>query len=537
MKKLTQYLEEVDAAQPQVGDAMLFEDGDDVLVESHIVDVLEDGIVIESDDDAEALLELNGYQLETIQRYGAVGNSPGMGFSQNEGTDYGPGDHLDRIENGQVGQEGALAEELPDEPNTNANHNDPLLGKAVDDAAVQAMESDLMSRILELAQIREADSWVGKDTDRPAHLRKAEYAKSMGSASAASRFRVPGDPNVPAQQRKIQPGDQPPADKKVTTAEGSGDAPINKMTDKDLADYIGQEASWVAAHRDEAERMAHDRTKDLAEALNKMRRAAGIMEDPTEEEPMPAQGGVASEPQHSVASEPGAAAARAFESRVDEAQSPVAQAIVQRILAQHTDLLQKYGPERLGDAIDAVASQVGTVDEIGTSDVSGWVREVQQELGTMKELEEMRRHSGLGGYRSRGYRDHDRDPYLDTQRGGFSQFDDSEFKDRDESPEELRRRAQRYRDEKLRENENTMGEAEYQGREVPLGKPMQGDVKKFKVYVRNPKTGNVKKVNFGDPDMRIKKSNPKRRKSFRARHRCDTAKDRTSARYWSCRKW
>ena len=80
-------------------------------------------------------------------------------------------------------------------------------------------------------------------------------------------------------------------------------------------------------------------------------------------------------------------------------------------------------------------------------------------------------------------------------------------------------------------------EAEYQGRKVPLGKPMRGDVKKFKVYVRDPKTGNVKKVNFGDKKMRIKKSNPKRRKSFRARHKCSTAKDRTSARYWSCRKW
>jgi hypothetical protein len=80
-------------------------------------------------------------------------------------------------------------------------------------------------------------------------------------------------------------------------------------------------------------------------------------------------------------------------------------------------------------------------------------------------------------------------------------------------------------------------EAEYRGRKVKLGKPMRGDVKKFKVFVKNPKTGNVKKVNFGDPNMRIKKSNPKRRKSFRARHKCSTAKDRTSARYWSCRKW
>jgi len=80
-------------------------------------------------------------------------------------------------------------------------------------------------------------------------------------------------------------------------------------------------------------------------------------------------------------------------------------------------------------------------------------------------------------------------------------------------------------------------EAKYKGRSVPLGKPMRGDVKKFKVFVRDPKTGNVKKVNFGDKKMRIKKSNPKRRKSFRARHHCENPGPRTKARYWSCRKW
>jgi hypothetical protein len=83
----------------------------------------------------------------------------------------------------------------------------------------------------------------------------------------------------------------------------------------------------------------------------------------------------------------------------------------------------------------------------------------------------------------------------------------------------------------------TLEEAEYRGRKVKLGKPMRGDVKKFKVFVKNPKTGNVKKVNFGDPNMRIKKSNPKRRKSFRARHNCANPGPRTKARYWSCRKW
>jgi predicted hydrocarbon binding protein len=79
-------------------------------------------------------------------------------------------------------------------------------------------------------------------------------------------------------------------------------------------------------------------------------------------------------------------------------------------------------------------------------------------------------------------------------------------------------------------------EAKYQGREVPLGKPMSGDVKKSKVYVRGPK-GNVVKVNFGDKKMKIKKSNPKRRKSFRARHNCSNPGPRHKARYWSCRAW
>ena len=79
-------------------------------------------------------------------------------------------------------------------------------------------------------------------------------------------------------------------------------------------------------------------------------------------------------------------------------------------------------------------------------------------------------------------------------------------------------------------------EAKYQGREVPLGKKMAGDVKKSKVYVRKP-NGNIVKVNFGDKKMRIKKSNPARRKSFRARHNCANPGPRHKARYWSCRSW
>lgn len=85
-------------------------------------------------------------------------------------------------------------------------------------------------------------------------------------------------------------------------------------------------------------------------------------------------------------------------------------------------------------------------------------------------------------------------------------------------------------------DETDVDEAEYHGHEVPLNKPMQGDVKKSKVYVKNAK-GNVVKVNFGDPNMRIKKSSPAHRRSFRARHHCENPGPKTSARYWSCRAW
>ena len=98
----------------------------------------------------------------------------------------------------------------------------------------------------------------------------------------------------------------------------------------------------------------------------------------------------------------------------------------------------------------------------------------------------------------------------------------------------------------LKTMKENINEAEYQGRKVKLNKPMRGDVKKFKVYVNNPK-GNVVKVNFGhggtsakkagEKTMQIQKDIPSRKKAFRARHKCDTPGPRTGARYWSCKAW
>ena len=98
----------------------------------------------------------------------------------------------------------------------------------------------------------------------------------------------------------------------------------------------------------------------------------------------------------------------------------------------------------------------------------------------------------------------------------------------------------------LKNMKEDIKEAEYQGRKVKLGKPTRGDVKKFKVYVKNPK-GNVVKVNFGhggtsakkagEKTMQIQKDIPSRKKAFRARHNCDTPGPRHKARYWSCKAW
>ena len=122
----------------------------------------------------------------------------------------------------------------------------------------------------------------------------------------------------------------------------------------------------------------------------------------------------------------------------------------------------------------------------------------------------------------------------------FTEGDDVDEYDVDDEYEDEKADFIAFLKTKLKEKDvynESLNEAEYQGKQVTLNKPMQGDVKKFKVYVKNPQ-GRVVKVNFGQKGMVIKKNNPERRKSFRARMHCDTNPGpRTKANYWSCRKW
>jgi hypothetical protein len=245
----------------------------------------------------------------------------------------------------------------------------------------------------------------------------------------------------------------------------------------------------------------------------------------------------------------------------DSEPNPVARAILHRIMMQHTGLLAAHGPEQVMDAVDEVADYIGDVEEIGTSDVSGWVREVERALseqgvaeGSLDDIEDTKQfrdavalaktqkaiRQAKYGKDTKFYADGTPATPKEVARraaerkarqqgvseGGFN--DDGSYNTSDDEATDF---------DEYDFDDTELGEAEYQGRKVKLGKPMQGDVAKSKVYVKDPKTGNVKKVNFGDPNMKIKKSNPARRKSFRARHNCDNPGPRTKARYWSCRAW
>lgn len=169
-------------------------------------------------------------------------------------------------------------------------------------------------------------------------------------------------------------------------------------------------------------------------------------------------------------------------------------AIKRRVDYALPGLYKEYGNEAVEAAMQDQAEFAGSdgLEEIGSSDVSIWVNYLVKDL-----------------------------------KAGY--YKPSEVsKDNLEELDEIKKLTFGKTDE--------LDEAKYHGRTVPLGKRMQGDVKKSKVYVRKP-NGKIVKVNFGDKNMRIKKSNPKRRKSFRARHHCENPGPRWKARYWSCRAW
>lgn len=249
---------------------------------------------------------------------------------------------------------------------------------------------------------------------------------------------------------------------------------------------------------------------------------------------------------------------------------PVSTAIYRRIVNSHPELLQQFTVREISDACNDYADGFGDVEEIGSSDVSIWTKEVIDDLQSRnKELAEIKKlalgheevDEGLGKAllggaaliaAITGINKYQAEQLMKTEpqlitlaqmrQEAFIQNDDEKVKELDDRIEKtldhitVTGRPVMGIDGLPVDPREPVGEAEYQGRKVPLNKPMAGDVKKSKVYVKKP-NGKVVKVNFGDKNMRIKKSNPNRRKSFRARHNCDNPGPKWKARYWSCRAW
>ena len=140
MKPLAEYL--IETESPMSGDHFAINIREEFLIESYVVDVVEDGVVIAGDERLLELLEQYGYQLETVPRYGAVGSSPGQGYTIGE-DDINDACSDDSDQELQlIRSRAGLAETAPYQPETDADHNDPLAAKAADDAAVGAREED-----------------------------------------------------------------------------------------------------------------------------------------------------------------------------------------------------------------------------------------------------------------------------------------------------------------------------------------------------------------------------------------------------------
>ena len=397
MKSLKDYLTEAEewSTTPSPGDVFSFEYGEQCLVETQILNVIGNNIIVNSDAKALNLLESHGYTIEEIRRYGAVGNSPAMGHSLTES-------HMAEVD--------MIIQDIID------GEIDPY---------------DIMTR-----PKTPEEEYVAK-------ILQKEY-------------------ETVAIDHRLHPDDD-------------FEEILDIVVDHLAADYKHPE---LEEDQDTAVVAAKDLETDIANPM------PGVHEG------------------------------------VEREAGPVERAILHRIMMQHPGMISRFGVEALMNAVEDVADFVGDVDEIGSSDVSGWVRQVERNL-SREDTDEGLAGQALGSVAGAAI---GKSPAAAAVGGEIgSAIQDKMFGDEE------------------------IDEAEYQGRKVPLGKPMRGDVKKFKVYVKDPATGNIKKVNFGhggtsakragQKTMKIKKSDPARRKSFRARHRCDNPGPRTKARYWSCRAW
>jgi len=542
MKTLRDYITETEAwiDEPATGDDFAINLREECLIETYIVDTTEDGVVLQADERMMSLLEQYGLIGERIGRHGAVGNNAGMGYSI--GEDMSALAHQDEIENDLIGEgdidpnrhpqtrdygRGEDQDDLPFEPNQDISHKDQF-GNPIKHRARHLARKGLSGQSQDVKEQGVAEG--SEDYQEIFQLNSFKHGK-VGAVVQYNDGKfgfIYGNKLSPAKFDRAREAEQAlnAQHKKQGVAEG-------------MLDNIKQAwARLIAGLADKA--IALDRTGELAGSQQRaiqhstreleQKLLAKIAGHPREDELrrqvdyIVAQAG-----QQTNFSD----LAKTLHKMIDQFK-PEMEKFSEGAMKELDIELQDYksmSPQEFERAYgmkkadwamkhhDIISKHNLQVDWTGKTGFD-YVRETSAYMARMLEL------AGVADHK------YNKEDVVYHEDQDAAQVAAKELnRDAAQSLGEREDDMNRYESD-----QEDMEEAKYRGREVKLGKPMAGDVKKSKVYVRGPK-GNVVKVNFGDPNMRIKKSNPARRKSFRARHNCDNPGPRHKARFWSCRAW
>jgi hypothetical protein len=516
MPTLRDYVTETEqwADTPREGDDLDIEIAQDELAEGVVIESDGEYIVLAVSESAVTALEQRGMLSERIGRYGAVGSSRGMGFTVAEQEsdpvsaaepDLIDEDYMSRMLE-LAGMTRPMAETAPIQPNPNAARTDPLAAKAADLAPVGTEQDPTTATTVDEGVMS------GIDMDLR-HIAKTGREDALIDALSGAF----GDKTADYLQNMLSEIEQELEARGQQSMIANQDRLMDIMMDRIQSQYDDEDLE------DEFTEAAAKPAKPAAKGAKPAAKGRDRLDlIPPDEIVSPPDGATApgpGEPPHTNdAIEYNRRLGLPEQDTADD-DRPMWQRAYDKVVATVKSASQSELDRRKAD------NRAAMIDAERAAGTHGPVNEAfDQRKADAYNRAVQAGHSPEQAEKIAGIRDEDQNYYEIDVDG------------------KMKRLAVR-----AATAPGQVQEAEYQGRKVPLGKPMRGDSKKFKVYVRDPKTGNVKKVNFGhggksakragEKTLSIKKSNPARRRSFRARHNCDNPGPRTKARYWSCRAW
>ena len=537
MRSLRDYVTETEhwADRPRVGDDLDIELAPDELIEGRVIESDGEYIVLEISQSAVGALQQRGLVTERIGRYGAVGSSRGMGYSLGEGVMSEI--DLDLRHIADSGDPGELIDALQGEMGLKtAEYLQHMMQEIQQDLQRRGMgdRSD-MNRDLDILMDR-IRSQYADDQDMQEQV-------TIGEDYMGRMLELAGMAQPMAETAPMQPN--PNAARTDPLAAKAADlAPVGTMKDPGTAATVDE-----GAMKDIATELAEIADDEDYDALYDLLTATS--------------------PAGELAQDMYADVSRDFGLHPDDDQDMILDRLMDRIVDDYGDRLQEVAPPEnvRAQVAQNLGRQIGINTPVGDEDDRPlWQRaydkiqsrvksasrtELDRDIEANRDaIRDARKAQSLDESLAEGFDQRRADAYNRAISSGQSPEAAEKIagiRDEDMHFYEIDTDGQMKRLRVRAATAEPMKEAEYQGRKVSLGKPMRGDVKKFKVYVKDPKTGNVKKVNFGhggksakragEKTLSIKKSNPARRRSFRARHNCDNPGPRTKARYWSCRAW